>query len=224
MPNFHPDTATLNDYTAGTLSTALAIAVKAHIEMCAECRKQSQQIAQAGAYFIENAESISVSKQLLAQTLDRINNGDSDRKDTLDESANASPVLSNPELPVVIQKLLIQPIEQLPWRKLSKKLKFSRVKTGDKKNEFAFYDIKAGGSVPHHTHHSDEVTLILKGSFSDEDGVYRKGDYLVRTQGERHSISATQNEDCLCLAVQETPIAFTGWFRILNPLLKVEAN
>lgn len=226
MPHYHPDTSTLNDYAAGTLDISISIAVKAHLEMCPECRRQVQQLEHAGAYFFENNQS-TVSDTLLGKVMNKISNSGIEStqayKNYQQQSSKAASY-TNQGLPKVVQKLLGQPLDKLNWRKLGKKLKFARVKTGDKRNELAMYHIFAGGKVPHHRHKSDEITLVLKGSFSDEDGVYEKGDFILRTVGEQHSIAATQNEDCLCLAVQEKPIAFTGFFRLLNPLLSVEAS
>jgi len=222
MPSYHPDTSILNDYAAGSLQTSVAIAVKAHMEMCAECRRQVNQIENTGAFFLESSQS-SVSGSLFDRLMNRINQDEQTVANT-EAASPATKYESHSGLPTVVQKLLKQPIESINWRKLGKKLRFARIKTGDHINELAMYHILAGGKVPHHRHKSDEITLVLKGSFSDEDGVYRKGDFILRTVGEKHSIAATQNEDCLCLAVQEKPIAFTGLFRLLNPLLKVEAS
>ncbi len=221
MPNFHPDISILNDYSAGSLSIGLSIAVKAHLEMCAECRHSIQNLEQAGAYFLES-KTANLSSGLLDSLMSKI---DTEKSFAPATNKNISLSLDNKAnngLPIILQKLLKGSIEELNWRNLGKKLRISKVISGDKKSQLAFYHIKAGGKVPHHKHKADEITLVLKGSFSDEDGIYRKGDFIVRTVGEQHSISATQNEDCLCLAVEEKPIAFTGWFRLLNPMMSVQ--
>lgn len=220
MPNFHPDISILNDYSAGTLSVSLSIAVKAHLELCPECRNSVQHLEQAGAYFLEQKSS-PVSQGLFTSMMSKI-----DADNTASEKIHKPRKIdkhsqSNSNLPLILQKLVNGSIEELNWRNLGKKLRISRVLTGDKKNQLAFYHIKAGGKVPHHKHKADEITLVLKGSFSDKDGIYKKGDFVVRTVGEQHSITATHNEDCLCLAVEEKPIAFTGFFSLLNPLLSV---
>ena len=66
------------------------------------------------------------------------------------------------------------------------------------------------------------MTLILQGGFSDAHGSYRKGDFLVRRQGDVHAPTALQSEDCICLVVLDAPLKFTDWkFRWLNPFLKL---
>jgi len=227
-PLYHPDARFLNDFSAGTLDLGLAITVKTHLEFCAECRRQVQQIEQLGAYLFENPEQnikeTAVNEKLLQNILDKIASTPEASAASSEPGKQKNNAQHNPGLPVVIEKLLQQPMEKLDWRNIGRKLRFSRIKTGDKKNELGLYHIKAGAKVPHHKHHCDEITVVLKGSFSDEDGVYKKGDFVVRTLGEKHSLMATQDEDCLCLSSVEKPIAFTGIYRLLNPLLKVQAE
>jgi putative transcriptional regulator len=62
--------------------------------------------------------------------------------------------------------------------------------------------------------------VVLKVSFSDEDGVYHPGDFIVREAGEIHRPCATLNDDCICLSVLEAPIKLTGIKRIFNPFLR----
>jgi putative transcriptional regulator len=81
--------------------------------------------------------------------------------------------------------------------------------------------IKPGGAAHTHTHLGDEYTVILEGAFSDESGLYARGDFLLRDHKDRHTPVATRDRECICLAVTEGPIQFTGFFsRLLNPLLR----
>jgi len=69
------------------------------------------------------------------------------------------------------------------------------------------------------------MTLILEGGFSDANGSYHKGDFLVRRPGDVHAPTALQSEDCICLAVLDAPLKFTDWkFRWMNPLLKLRTH
>jgi putative transcriptional regulator len=223
MPKYHPDASYLNDYASGSLPLGLAIVVKAHLEFCPECRNHVQQLEQLGAVLFEtsNIEAEQASADIPSSMLNNIF-AEVALPEPKVEVAPVSAKSANPELPKVVQKLVKGPLESLSWRKLSKKLRYSRLRSGDKQVEVGLYDIKAGAQIPNHTHRSDEVTLVLKGSFSDLDGIYREGDFIVRTVGEYHKPIASQDENCLCLSAQEKPISFTGLMRIFNPLLKTQ--
>ena len=56
MIRFHPDENMLVEYTAGSLSTALAIAVKAHLQMCSVCRERVSQLNMLGSVLLTNSE------------------------------------------------------------------------------------------------------------------------------------------------------------------------
>ena len=103
-----------------------------------------------------------------------------------------------------------------------KNFRYSELNTGDSQRETSLFTIKAGGNVPRHRHKGDEITVVLKGHFSDQDDHYQVGDFIVRTKGETHTPVAAQDEDCLCLYTLDAPIQMTNWFyRLLAPLMKV---
>ena len=69
------------------------------------------------------------------------------------------------------------------------------------------------------------MTLVLEGGFSDADGTYHQGDFLLREPSDVHSPTAVQSEDCICLAVLDAPLKFTGWkYRWMNPFLQLRAG
>ena len=66
------------------------------------------------------------------------------------------------------------------------------------------------------------MTLILEGGFSDSEGSYHEGDFILRRPGDVHAPTALQSEDCICLVVLDAPLKFTTWkFRWMNPFLKL---
>jgi putative transcriptional regulator len=126
---------------------------------------------------------------------------------------------------VLLQRLVAGSYDQLDWDRVSSDLRVSRLRTGDRDNEFALYHIKAGGSIPRHTHRGTELTLVLEGSFSDEEGVYQEGDFLIRDAESVHTPTAARTGDCICIGVLDAPIRFTQWnYRPLNPFLRLHAH
>ena len=107
----------------------------------------------------------------------------------------------------------------LRWRNLSSSLKVAPISVGETNHELALHKISAGGRAPDHGHNGQEITVVLKGSFSDDDGVYQTGDFLIKEPGESHRPIAAQNEDCICLSVLAAPIKLKGLKRVFNPFL-----
>ena len=99
------------------------------------------------------------------------------------------------------------------------------MRTGDPGFEFSLLRIRAGGFIPTHRHRGTEMTLVLQGGFSDATGTYHRGDFLMRGSEDEHAPRALDDEDCICLAVLDAPLRFTGWqHRWMNPFLRLQAG
>jgi len=70
--------------------------------------------------------------------------------------------------------------------------------------------IKAGRTMPSHTHDGTEVTLVLKGAFSDGIHHYARGDIAIADGDVNHRPKADQGEDCICFVVNDAPLRLTG--------------
>ena len=105
----------------------------------------------------------------------------------------------------------------------SPSLREAKLETGQNKSEVSLYKIRRGGSAAEHNHKGREVTLVLEGAFSDSEGTYNVGDYVVREAGEIHRPIATQDKDCLCLSVLDAPLKLTGMMgALVNPFLSFQ--
>lgn len=214
MSNFHPDLDLLTEYAAGSLPLAQSACVSIHVNQCTRCQRSTQQLTELGASLFEALEPEKTGDAQLHAVLARL-----DEEQPL---AYARRRNSARDTPAILQRLMRGDFSDLRWKHLSSELRISYLRTGDPNYEFALYHMRAGGRVPEHTHRGLEMTLVLQGGFSDADGTYLPGDFLLRRPGDVHAPTALQSEDCVCLGVLDAPLKFTHWkFRWMNPFLKL---
>lgn len=214
MINRHPEPDLLVEYAAGSLSRAMCISITAHLQYCEHCRNIVESLENIGGDFLEATDTEAVSEDLLDSILHCIET----------ESHEHTPATRTPcedevaaDLPDYVRGLLPEGV--LDWRKLTSSLRVAPISVGEDACELSLHRINPGGKAPEHDHRGREITVVLKGSFSDEDGVYQPGDFIVREPGDTHRPFAAQNEECICLSVLEAPIRLTGLKSVLNPFL-----
>jgi len=213
----HPQLELLTEYAAGTLSLAQLACVSAHFNFCADCQQTTEQLQEVGAALFEAQDAAPLGDALLNSVLAR-----------LDEAPPLSygrPQRGESAIPALLLRLMSGDFTDLPWRKITAALRIAYLKTGDPNYEFALYQIKAGGTIPDHDHRGSEMTLVLEGGFSDDRGTYHPGDFIFRQASEAHAPRALPEQDCICLAVLDAPLRFTGWkHRWMNPFLTLHAG
>lgn len=219
----HPDLQFLNDYAAGSLSAAQSLCVAVHLAYCAQCRAQLKQLTSIGGALMEQLAPTPISTSLLDRVMTQID----DRQHppvSIQQKVPAQPLIQTADdgpLPDVVSKLTRCDIGTLRWRRINKMMTFAQLTTGDRRNETMLYNIRAGGSIPLHGHRGTEITVVLRGAFSDAEGVYHDGDFIVRGSEDHHAPTATLDDDCLCLAVLDQPVKFSGFMRVLNPFIRI---
>jgi putative transcriptional regulator len=218
MAKFHPGSDLLTEYSAGALPLAQAACVSAHLNYCSQCSRAVEHLEDVGASLFDDLHAEPVGDTLLNAVLARLDETPPLRYARPESAAKG-------RTPGILQRLMNGDYRELEWKKITKSLKISYLKTGDPNFEFALYHIKAGGRIPEHNHRGSEMTLILEGGFSDADGTYHQGDFLFRQPGDVHAPTAVQSEDCICLAVLDAPLRFTGWkHRWMNPFLNLQPS
>jgi len=224
MIKHHPSTALLTDYTVGSMSIAPAVSVTTHLKYCQQCRDSVGSLKQLGGALLCEAEPAQVSSDLLSQTLDRLD-ADEGEVALAEGASEVHEFELSDELKGVPEYLnQFLPRGGLNWRKLSSSVTVAPISVGETRYELALHKICAGGQTPVHDHNGVEYTVVLKGSFSDEDGMYNEGDFLAREPGDVHRPFATQHEDCICLSVLEAPIRLKGLGRVLNPFMRFQPS
>jgi putative transcriptional regulator len=232
----HPESDWLASYAAGTLPLSQAICVSAHLEHCSQCRQNYQRLTQLGGELINtleptNSGGVSFDNLMLKINSDRTESAsDGASVKQLADSVNTDAAALNQAalstetsqgIPKCLKKFIPEGYERLNWTRLSPSIQTSELCRDSDGTKVELLKIKPGGSAPTHTHLGDELTVILEGSFSDERGVYKAGDFMACDGSHQHTPVASQDRECICLVVSKAPIQFTGWFsRLFNPVLR----
>jgi putative transcriptional regulator len=215
MAHYHPNNELLMQFAAGQLSNALGIMVACHIENCTECRHATHNFEHLGGEILESLDSIEVSPDFVTRTLAKL----AESADTATKPS-VKPTMVDSRLPKPLQRFLPNKLEQLPWHGFTKNIQQFDLPFGDNQYSARFYKIKAGKELPQHTHKGNEYTMVMDGAFSDEAGSYYTGDFILADTQTHHQPRAHANSDCICFAVQDAPLKFTGfWGRMLNPFI-----
>ncbi len=226
MANFHPSDNTLLEYSSGSLDWALSICVAAHMQFCPQCKTKVVQFNSIGGNALVECEPVKVESASFDMLMKRINNDSSAEGVKVETSSNTQQGADDfderiKSLPKVVQKLIPKD-KPLKWSFVSPSLRSAQLETGQDHYEVCFHKIKRGGRVVEHDHRGMEVTLVLEGSFSDSEGNYKPGDYIVKHPGETHRPIAAQDQDCLCLSIMEAPVKVAGLMgKVVNPFLKI---
>lgn len=218
--NNHPDTEILTAFSAGSLQLSVSLCVSTHVDRCKKCQSELRWLNKVGSDFFEDQTSEPVSENLFDQLMKKVDSGSNpinNESNSLKPEGNTS---NGSDIPKCLKQFIPSRLEDLNWKKVSRSIEaveLCREKDGTK---VELISIKPGASVPTHSHKYDEYTTILSGSFSDESGVYTRGDFILRDESHKHTPTATLDMPCICLTVTKAPIQMTGTFsRLLNPIL-----
>ncbi len=124
--------------------------------------------------------------------------------DAIEDKPRARPI-SDPVLPAPLTRMIGHGLDKVVWKSVMPGLKAYRIS-----DEASRLWIAAGRKMPNHTHEGTEATLVLKGSFSDLTGEYRRGDIAIGDEDLDHRPIAGSQEDCICFVVNDAPLRLTG--------------
>jgi putative transcriptional regulator len=210
----HPADELMTSYSAASLPLSQALCVSVHLEHCNECSQKLQRLNQVGSELMHQLKPSPPTSDLKEQLLDKLDDITLD-----DEKIHYNS--NDKSVPRCLQQFIKAGYDELSWSRISLDIQSYEICRDRGKAKVELLRIKPGGTSSTHTHTGDEYTVVLEGSFSDESGLYRKGDFLVRNESHRHTPVATSDRECICLAVTEAPIQLTGFFgRLLNPLIR----
>lgn len=215
MITMHPDAALLSQFAAGDLPASLSTAIAIHLEFCAHCRQQVDTFTdQLSEQAWEEAEwpDMTHDDALFTSMIEQI-------------TADHEQMTPEPTLDVEIEVAgncytlprALHTVSMSGWQRLGS-LSRCRLDFNEGNVHSNMLYIAPGGAVPHHSHKGYELTVLLSGSFSDEQGEYHAGDFILLDEHDHHA--PITHEGCLCMTVANDAMRFTqGVERLFNPLI-----
>ena len=200
MIKFHPCCEMLNEYIAGELSLSLTVAVHQHINMCEQCQKavQTLEVLQSDKLW-EAAEKNPID---LTEKLQR----------TLVEQLEPSSIKDKPCAIIQVAgknyplEAAFSLFKELKWTR-AKELSRARIILDGNDVSGRLLYIDKWTVIPKNRH-GYELTLILEGEFTDENGSYHQGDFIYLEA--EHTLFSESG--CLCYIAQDVPFQFvSGW-------------
>ncbi len=210
----HLDDATILAFAAGTVGEAHSVVVAAHMSLCPTCRAALRAAESVGGGILASQPEAAVSDVCRAATL---------------ASLDAAPAkkhfpVPHGELPIALSRALGgKSLSDIKWHK-----KAPGVATFDvpmpkgERTHLKLLRIGTGRAMPEHGHGGEELTLILKGSYSDHMGKFSVGDVADLDEEIEHQPVVDSAEDCICLVATEAPTKFKSfWARLVQPFVGI---
>lgn len=212
--NHHPSDELMLDYAVGSLGPAAELAIATHMTFCPLCRGTDRLLDSVGGHFL--AES--VESPIIEGAFEAI-------AARVAENSPVPRVAASPKVAVFPQPLreaIGCDLDAVPWQRLGMGAYQCLVPMRDPAATARLLRIPAGRPVPVHTHRGTELTLVLRGAFSDATGTFGTGDLQEADDSLVHQPHAAAAEDCICLAVTQAPLRFKSWAaRLVQPFLGI---
>ncbi len=199
----HLNDETLMAYAAGSVSESMSFVIATHLSLCANCRKKVEEMENLGAVALEDETPLALKAGALDAIMGLLDDGPEAGKL---KPANDHSVSS---VPKPLRDFVPNDLSDIQWKNMAPGIKtfpLTEIKAGN--GSIRLLKISPGVTIPEHSHNGSELTLVLKGSFSDEIGRFKAGDIADLDDDTNHQPIADSSEDCICLVVTEGPLKF----------------
>ena len=188
----------LAGYATGTLPPALHALIGAHLELSPANRAFVHTLEDSLGRTVGEAQAVTIGRR--DARLDAIFS--TEIAPTPRRNAPASE-------PKALRHFLGKSVDDLAFRTILPGVQECRLPVTDDASAM-FYKIRPGRKMPQHSHEGFEITLVLRGGFSDASGHFVRGDIAVADEHLDHVPVADLDEECLCFAVLDAPLRLTG--------------
>ena len=207
----HPDASSLMSCSAGSMPEAFAAVMASHISVCACCRKELSTMERIGVALFEQLTPATVSRPAPVIAL---------RAGEADIEEHRAARTSDGEVPAPLAPILGDDLDRVPWKRVGPGVWSHQIDLSDpSRGELRLIKVAPGMALPEHGHRGNELTLVLRGAYTDASGTYRAGDVADLDQDVEHQPVADAVEGCICLIAVEGKLRFKSRIaRLVQPL------
>jgi putative transcriptional regulator len=213
----HLDDATILALAAGTLGEAHAIVAASHASFCGQCRNALRHAETIGGSLLSEQPAAAVTDVCRAATLASLDGA------IATKPVKRAPLAASELPPALLRALGGKGLSDIKWSKKAPGVALFNIAMpkGDK-THLKLLSIGPGRAMPEHGHGGEEITLILKGSYSDHMGRFSPGDVADLDEDIEHQPIVDSDVDCICLVATEAPTRFkTFWARVMQPFVGI---
>lgn len=205
----HPDIANLMCCAAGSQPEAFAAVIASHLSLCKACCCEVRRMQQIGVALFDKLEPAKMSAPAPVVAMRA---GEAEIASKSDAAApHPCCGLSAGGVPGPLVPLIGDSLDAIDWQPLAPGISVYRVPLSKGcGGELRLLKVEPGQKIPEHLHGGQELTLILRGSYTDVLGTYRQGDVADLDEATQHSPVACSKQGCICLMANEGKLAFAG--------------
>ena len=215
MPiSHHPPGDVLGDYVTGSLSEAENLVVSVHVAQCTACQRFVGMMGQLTATALAEATAPERPGTFAAIMAEVDRSPQPEPQD--DHPARRDPELA--ELPEPLQRCQIG-----GWRWVAPGLTTRPILlTPDGKRRAFLLHGEPGTRLITHTHTGDELTCVLKGSYTDHVDRFETGDLDFSDEEVEHELVVSDDGPCLCLIAMTGDLRLSGMLgRLISPFIRL---
>jgi putative transcriptional regulator len=211
----HPPEDLLADFATGALDEAEHLVVAVHMSQCARCRRLVGAIEQLAGAAIEDAVPAPMLAGMFDSVMVRI---DALPKAERRESAVPHVNQADADLPEILKRCRFGKTRRVAPGVSLRPILLS----APGKSRAFLLSSSPGTRMLEHTHTGEELTCVLKGSFSHQGGRYGPGDFDFGDEAVDHRPIVGGEEPCLCLVAMTGDLRMHGFFgRLISPFVRL---
>lgn len=211
----HPPEELLADFATGALDQAQHLVVSVHQSQCPACRRFIRAMEQFAGAALEDTTPVSMSPGSFEAVLAGVG-----KAPKHEASAQASTHVDADDegLPEVLRRL---PIGRRKW--IAPGITMRPILLPGSGTSRAFLLKSAPGTqMIEHSHTGNELTCVLKGSFSHANGTFNPGDFDFGDEAVDHRPIVGGDEPCVCLVAMTGDLRMNGFFgRLIAPFIRL---
>jgi len=230
----HPSEASILAYAAGHLGEGLSLLMATHMTFCPACRAAAAEAEALGGSLLEDADPVAVTEGALASLLGRLGEGAPDEAQASEADTGGLPLSVTRRHPASLARTIkggitvpapvktyVSDLAGARWQWVGPGVRqFDLMHRPRGRDAAKILRIAPGRVLPHHGHSGLELTVVLQGSFTDEQGRFTVGDLAEIDQDGSHQPIADSGEDCICIVGTDAPLRFSGFVpRMLAPMM-----